>query len=220
MGPQLIEGAPTLTIKNITAVSEAGSKNLDQVYQLNASVTKVFASHTVKIGGSYLYDNFWEVNAVSPPRGSYTFTGQYTGIGYADFVLGYPSATGLPLPGAYVQRCRLGQYGAYIQDDWKVTRNLTINAGIRYDLQWFADNPYGAQSLYVPSLKKVIVFNTAYPNNSLIPTIPAFQSLTELAPDAGISSSLWRYLGQDTNNVAPRLGLSYQPIQNTVIRGA
>ncbi len=113
-----------------------------------------------------------------------------------------------------------GSIRIYIQDDWKVTRNLTINAGIRYDLQWFADNPYGAQSLYIPSLQKVIVFNTAYPNNSLTPTIPAFQSLTELAPAAGMSSSLWGYLGQDTNNVAPRLGFAYQPMQNTVIRGA
>jgi hypothetical protein len=222
LGPQLIEGAPQLSIKNITSVSEAGSKNLDQVIQVGTSVTKVLSSHTIKAGFSYLYDNFWEVNAVSPARGSYTFTGQYSGVGYADFLLGYPSATSKATPGDFVERHLSSLYSGYIQDDWKATRHLTINAGIRYDLQWFEPSPYGNGALYIPSLQKVVVFSKSYPPaNATTPVVPAFLSLPiELASQAGLSTSLWKYLGQDSNNVAPRLGFAYQVKPGTVVRGA
>jgi hypothetical protein len=53
LGPELIEGAPQLTVTNITNVTEAGSKDLEQVIQANTAVTKVLPKHTVKGGGSY-----------------------------------------------------------------------------------------------------------------------------------------------------------------------
>jgi len=222
LGPELIEGAPQLSIKNITAVAEQGSKDLEQVSEINTSVTKILARHTLKAGFSYLYDNHWNDGAVGPQRGSYTFTGQYSGIGYADFLLGYPSATGKPTPNNFITRNISSQYGLYLQDDWKLTSTLTINAGIRYDLQWFRPSPYGNGALYIPSLQKVVVFADSYPSaNATIPAIPALLSLpVVLAPQAGITSSLWGYLGQDANNVAPRLGFAYQFMSNTVVRGA
>jgi Carboxypeptidase regulatory-like domain len=222
LGPQLIEGAPQLSINNITSVSEAGSKNLDQVIQVRADVTKVLASHTIKAGVSFLYDNFWEINADSPARGSYTFTGQYSGVGYADFLLGYPSATSKATPSDFVQRNLSSLWSGFVQDDWKATRRLTVNAGIRYDLQWIEASPYGNGSLYVPSLQKVVVFGKSYPSsNSIVPAIPAFLTLPiVLAPQVGLTTSLFGYLGQDTNNVAPRVGFAYQVMPNTVVRGA
>jgi hypothetical protein len=222
LGTELIEGAPQLTIKNITTVSEAGSKDLIYDVQLSSSVTKVLASHTIKAGFSYLYDNHWNDGAVAPQRGSYTFTGQYSGVGYADFLLGYPSATSKPTPNNFITRNISAQYGFFLQDDWKVTQRLTINAGIRYDLQWFRPSPYGNASLYIPSLQKVVVFGNSYPPaNAVVPAIPAFLTLPiELSPQAGFSNNVWSYLGQDTNNVAPRLGFAYQLMPKTVVRGA
>jgi hypothetical protein len=222
LGTELIEGAPQLTIKNITTVSEAGSKDLIYDVQLSSSVTKVLASHTIKAGFSYLYDNHWNDGAVAPQRGSYTFTGQYSGVGYSDFLLGYPSATSKPTPNNFITRNISAQYGFFLQDDWKVTGRLTINAGIRYDLQWFRPSPYGNASLYIPSLQQVVVFGNSYPPaNAVVPAIPAFLTLPiELSPKAGLSNNVWSYLGQDTNNVAPRLGFAYQVMPKTVVRGA
>jgi hypothetical protein len=222
LGSELIEGAPQITIKNVTNVAEQGSKDLEQVTQLNTSVTKVLSSHTIKAGFSYLYDNHWNDAAVSPQRGTYTFTGQYSGVGYADFLLGYPATTGKPTPNNFITRNISSQYGLFLQDDWKATQRLTINAGIRFDLQWFRPSPYGNGALYVPSLQKDVVFAKSFPPaNATIPVVPAFLNLpVVLAPQVGLTTSLWSYLGQDTNNVAPRLGFAYQVMPKTIVRGA
>jgi hypothetical protein len=219
LGTELIEGAPQISITNIQSVSESGSKDLEQVAQIGTAVTKVTARHTIKVGFSYLYDNHWNDSASSPQRGSFTFNGHYSGNAFADFLLGYPVTTGRAVPNNYITRNISSQYAAFIQDDWKLRPNLTVNAGLRYDLQWFRDNPYsGQQSLFIPSLKEMVVFANSYPSAS----IPSFLSSipVALAPAANLPTSLFGYLGQDKNNVAPRLGFAWEVVPNTVLRGA
>jgi hypothetical protein len=214
LGPQLLEGAPSLSITNITAFSEAGSKNLEQTYQGNTALTKVFPKHTIKAGVSYLYNDSWQDSSTS--HGAFTFTGRYSGIAYADFLLGLPNTTSNATPHDYVVRFNSSQYAGYIQDDWKPIPKLTLNYGIRYDLQIFHDNPYGTESLFVPSVGKVVVFGNSYPAASN----PLYLPDTVLAPSVGLPSSMFAYLGQPKTNVAPRFGFAYQLFPKTVIRGA
>lgn len=214
LGPQLLEGAPSLSITNITAFSEAGSKNLEQTYQGNTALTKVFPKHTIKAGVSYLYNDSWQDSSTS--HGAFTFTGRYSGIAYADFLLGLPNTTSNATPHDYVVRFNSSQYAGYIQDDWKPIPKLTLNYGIRYDLQLFHDNPYGTESLFVPSVGKVVVFGNSYPAASN----PLYLPDTVLAPSVGLPSSMFAYLGQPKTNVAPRFGFAYQLFPKTVIRGA
>ena len=218
LGPELIQGAPQINITNIQKVSESGSKDLEQVAQGNVAVTKVFARHTVKMGFSYLYDTHWNDSASSPQRGEFDFDGRYSGNALADFILGDPYQTISATPNNYIVRNNSSQYGVYAQDDWKVTPKFTLNGGLRYDLQWFLPNPYGNNSLYVPSLKEVVVFANAYPPAA----IPNFLTSIPiaLASTVGLPNNVFSYLGQDKNNVAPRLGFAYEPVQNTVVRGA
>jgi hypothetical protein len=214
LGQQLLEGAPTLSITNITGVTEAGSKNLEQTYQGNTAITKVLPKHTIKAGVSYLYNDSWQDSSTS--HGSFSFTGRYTGIAYADFLLGYPNTTSNATPHDYVVRFNSSQYGAYVQDDWKPLPNLTLNVGIRYDLQRFHDDPYGTESLFIPSLGKVVVFATSYPSV----TNPAYIPDTVLAPSVGLPTSMFAYLGQAKTDIAPRFGFAYQLRPKTVLRGA
>jgi hypothetical protein len=234
LGPELIEGAPQISISNITGVSESGSKDLEQAAQFDSVLTKVLTRHTIKAGFAYLYDNHWNDSASSPQRGSYNFNGHYTtastygtilpagensGIAFADFLLGDPTSTGNGVPNNYITRNISSQYGLFIQDDWKLTPHLTINAGLRYDLQWFRPNPYGLNSLYIPSLKEVVVFANAYPAASIPSFINGSIPIT-LAPNVGLSTNVFDYIGQDKKNVAPRFGFAYEVLPNTVIRGA
>jgi hypothetical protein len=214
LGPQTQAGAPTINITNITPFSEAGSKNLEQTYQGNTALTKVLPKHTIKAGFSYLYNDSWQDSSES--HGSFTFTGRYTGIAYADFLLGDPYTTATSTPLDFTVRFNSGQYGMYVQDDWKPLRNLTINMGLRYDFQRFHDNPYGTESLFVPSVGKVVVFGNSYPSLAE----PAYIPDTVLSSSVHLPNSMYAYLGQAMTNVAPRFGFAYQLNQKTVIRGA
>jgi hypothetical protein len=237
LSSQLIEGAPQITITNITSVAEQGSKDLEQTYQANTAVTKVFPRHTVKTGFSYILDNHWNEGATTPPRGSYAFNGQFTQCttafsaacvnsgapwAFADFLLGLPTTTGQGAPGTFITRNVSNQWAAYVQDDWKVTPKLTVNAGIRYDLQWFEPGPYGEASLYAPSLGKVVVFGKSYPAGAISPYVTSLtsQGLMTLSSAAGLPNNPFAYLGRPNKNFAPRLGFAYQVVSNTVVRGA
>lgn len=240
LGPELIEGAPTInfTQGDIDNIGESGSKDLEQDGQISTVLTKVFSKHTVKAGFSYLYDNHWNdaANAGSAPaRGQYDFSGRYTsdpnssipsaelsGSDFADFLLGYPIDTIKGDPNNYITRNISSQYAAYIQDDWKLLPKLTINIGLRYEMQWFGPGPYGLNSLYIPSLQKVIVFGNSYPSAALpgLMNLLVADNLIETSSAAGISSNPFSYLGRPGKNFAPRLGFAYQFLPNTVLRGA
>ena len=142
LGPELIEGAPQISITNIQSVSESGSKDLEQVAQVgtrrNQGAAEAHAQGRLLLP---LRQSLERLSA-SPQRGSYTFNGHYTGNALADFMLGYPETTGNAAPNNYISRNISSQYGLFVQDDWKPRPNLTINAGLRYDLQWFRPNPY------------------------------------------------------------------------------
>ncbi|MEW6128064.1 MAG: TonB-dependent receptor [Acidobacteriota bacterium] len=123
-------------------------------------------------------------------RGSLTFDGQRTGIGLADFLLGYPSAA--QLSNLAVVDQRLWMYSNFVQDDWKITPKLTLNLGLRYD---FATWPYeGADRManFDPTTGTRFT-----PENS-----PYGRSLIKA----------------DKNNFAPRIGIAYQLTQKTVMR--
>ncbi len=213
LGFELIQGAPGISITNIASPGEGGSKGLEQDEQINTSVTKVLARNTIKAGFSFLFDNNYNAGSNT---GSFSFNGRYTGNAYADFLLGYPASTGNSLPANTVTRNYSSQYGMYVQDDFKPIPKLTINAGIRYDLQVFQDNPYGQNSLYVPSVQKVVIFAKSYPTS----VIPSFIPNTVLASSVGLPSNVFSYLGLAKTNIAPRFGFSYQMLPNTVVRGA
>jgi len=123
-------------------------------------------------------------------RGSFNFDGNRTGIGLADFLLGYPSSAQLTNPA--VVDARLKMYSAFFQDDWKVTPNLTLNLGVRYD---YATWPYeGADRL-----------------TNLDPTTG--QKFTPANSRFGRG-----LVTPDKNNIAPRVGLVYQLTPQTVVR--
>jgi hypothetical protein len=215
LGAQLIEGAPTISVTNVQSVGESGSHDLEQDAQIDTSLTKVLAKHTIKGGFTYLYDDHWNVSA---QRASFSFNGHYSSNAFADFLLGDPISTGNTTPTDYITRNLSSQYGLFLQDDWKPLPNLTINLGLRYDLQWFEGNPYGKESLFVPSVGKVVVFGSSYPSTA-IPNFLTSIPIT-LSGQAGLPGSAFGYLGQDKNNVAPRAGFAYEVLPNTVIRGA
>jgi Carboxypeptidase regulatory-like domain len=167
----------------------------DNTYTVSDGLSKVVGRHTLKFGGEFRYLQVNERNLASQD-GAFVFDGTVTGVDFADYLLGAPTGAG----GGYTQaalqlldsRTRYG--GAYAQDSWKATPDLTVNYGLRWEVSmpWYDTQGKiqtwvkGEQSTVFPLSPQGLV----YPGDPGIPKT--------LAPT--------RY-----NNFGPRLGIAYSP---------
>ena len=232
LGTTQNSGSPAISIANAsknpyggsltsTGDSGGGHPGLEQDIQFSPTLTKVFAKHTAKAGAAVVYGDYFDTTLVSP--GNFAFNQSYSGDSFADFLLGIPGSTQNGNPsGEWQRRLRTMQYSAFLQDDWKLLRNLTVNIGIRYDQQWFADDPLHRAVLFVPEQSKAVYFGNAIPSTA----VPAYATLLEndnmltTSAAANMSSNPYNYVGQPSPNFAPRLGFAYEFLPKTVLRGA
>jgi hypothetical protein len=167
----------------------------NNTYTASDGFSKSLGKHTLKFGGEYRYLQVNERNLASQD-GAFVFDGTATGVDFADYLLGEPTGSGGGYTQAAVQlldsRTKYG--GAYVQDSWKATPNLTLNLGLRWEVStpWYDTQGKiqtwvkGEQSTVFPLSPKGLV----YPGD---PGIPKTLSPT-------------RY-----DNFGPRLGLAYSP---------
>ena len=205
-----LTGLPNITITGYSNLGEAAflpdSKGSD-TFQLTDSLIWNKGKHFVKVGGEYRWVRS-RFNIDGNARGTFAFTSAFTGNAFADYLLGDPNTA--TLTSDLIGDLRYRYYGAYVNDDWKVTPKLTLNAGIRYEYESppFERNDLQSNFIVGPN---VLIF----PNNNIPPTslIPA--SLAGTIPSGVDPRALVKTF---KNNWAPRLGVAYQLTRNTVIR--
>jgi hypothetical protein len=122
----------------------------------------------------------------------FAFNGSKTGNAYADFLLGLPSTMTQDAP---VRKTDNGAYiSLFAQDDFRIHPRLTLNLGVRYDLQFPYTDPDNRKLAFVPGRQ-----------SQVSPTAP----VGLLFPgDDGISRGIVK---TDTDNIAPRVGLAWDP---------
>jgi hypothetical protein len=166
--------------------------------------------HSIKFGGEFRHTNQFR-NASRFRRGQFAFDGRFTsqnpnvgasransGNGFADMVLGWVSGgnygtnQGEDIDNKY--------WGIYVQDDWKVSRTLTINFGLRYEVIYKATFPD-------PDRQGVSRYLFAGVN------VPTIADERIVFPTAGSCDCQ-----NDLNNYAPRLGFAWSVTPKTVIR--
>ncbi len=156
------------------------------------TLSKLFGTHQMKIGADVMLpmeDTFLDIPAT---RGSLTFNGRFTGNAVADALLGYVQAA--QLSSYYEVNQRHWATSFFIQDDWKASERLSVNAGLRYDFITPALEAQNRIANFDPSTASVIFAK----DGSLY--------------DRGL-------VHPDTNNFAPRLGAVYTATPNTIVRG-
>lgn len=107
-------------------------------FELNDHITWVNGGHTLQFGGEAQHFRLTDDNQYGRP-GLYTFSGDATGNAMADFFLGSLRQF-RQLTGEYADK-RILYPALFIQDDWKVTKRLTLNLGVRYE----PDPPWNEQ---------------------------------------------------------------------------
>ncbi len=171
------------------------------------SLTLIKGKHTLKFGGQFLNAAINEIY-VGRTAGWFNFLPQETGLpgnsetgaGFASFLLGLVDEAQ-----AYHENVpnypRDSYWGVYGQDDWKISKKLTANLGLRWDVFYPATQRYNTKSW----------IDTALPN----PGAPGETGTLQFAIPANPSGENL-YL----HNIAPRIGLAYALNDKTVIRAA
>jgi outer membrane receptor protein involved in Fe transport len=110
--------------------------NTPQGYDFRQSIAWTHGNHAAKFGFEYEYLTVG-ISDNGSTLGSFSFSGRFTGQsgtyqgGVADLLLGLP--TGYSQDSNSIYNHYQDLYSAYAQDDWKLTRNLTLNYGLRWD---------------------------------------------------------------------------------------
>lgn len=100
-------------------------------FQLSDDIDIVRGNHQISAGANWIHTNI-KTNNNRPTNGQFTFNGQTTGLSLADFMVG--SVSGGFLQGNPVFDDQDHDYiGVYVQDDWRVHPNLTVNVGVRWE---------------------------------------------------------------------------------------
>lgn len=141
--PTLQYGFPYMAPSGITAIGATFAQYLFQTrsLQFNETVSWSLGRHFVKFGGSFARIGSTD-RIPGYPAGGYVFSGQYTslpgtagtGRGFADYLLGLSSQAnaGLLLGGGIQPKNK--EFALFLQDDFRLTKKLTLNLGLRYDL--------------------------------------------------------------------------------------
>lgn len=193
-------------------------------HDVTASLIKIIGGHSLKVGGEFRYLNL-DFYQYTYPGGTYYSDTSWTrlnpqnndgsGNPFASFVLGLPQSGDITNDPHTVQN---SQYiAAYAQDDWKVSRNLTVNYGLRWDLEVPRTEESNQLSSWDP--------NAASPLGSVTPaagvTCNACSNLKGAMVVVGTAASQHgnRQVGTQFKDFAPRFGFAYNPQRDFVVRG-
>jgi hypothetical protein len=194
-------GPPNLVFPDLARLSVAtGQRTVSQMHAIGGEVLLRRGSHNVTVGGDLRW-NLVTVRGQPDPRGTLTFTGAMTGSALADFLLGLPATSALAL-GTDTTRLRNIAPDAYVNDDWRVTPTMTINAGVR----WEYDAPFTESSGRLANLEVGPRFSSVQPVLAANPV--------GLLTGARYPSSLIR---PDKGGVEPRLGVSWRPALSSTL---
>jgi Carboxypeptidase regulatory-like domain len=201
------EEFPHVSISQLTAFG--GSALADQFPAKNLSfddtLLMVKGRHSVKFGFEYRHLDNQFYSPGGAPSGSFTFDTSPTdnpangklGSAFASFLLGIPTDSSLSVYPPPTSRFNVHwpYYAAYVQDDFRVSKKLTLNLGLR----WEINTPYKESHNYMSS------FNLA----------------TGQLDYAGLNGYPDTLFDAYYKGFAPRLGFAYSPFGNnkTVIRG-
>jgi len=214
---------PAITISGFSSIGAQGlTNNTNNVYTWRDDLTRQLHNHSVKAGFNILRIQKFDRFPYGGQAGSFSFTGSATGNALADFLTGHAFS--------YVEQSNVpnvylfsNMYEAYVQDDWKVTRNLTLNLGVRDTIFQGAPNGYDKYdhiSGFVPSLYSAANAPTVTSTGALVAgTGDPLNGIITPANKKGLD--LPRSLTGARNNIGPRIGFAWSPFgsSTTSIRG-
>ncbi|HWJ56279.1 MAG TPA: TonB-dependent receptor, partial [Vicinamibacterales bacterium] len=198
-------GLPNIGVNGFFTLGDAQqpfASRVNDVFTVADDVTKVLGRHTLKGGVEVRRDRI-VLAFINRPNGNFTFNGQYTGNAAADFLLGLPQqyrqAAGDPNMDGHTWATSV-----YVQDDWRLTDRITVQAGLRYERA-------------APFVERGDKLNAFHPGEQSA-RFPAAPVGLVYPGDPGLPQGTYQ---TDGNNAAPRVGVVWNLAgdETTVVRG-
>jgi hypothetical protein len=201
-------GRPGFNLAGFSGNGEGGITQgaTENIVSVSNATSWVKGSHNIRFGLQAQYRRYEQLTEV-PPRGTFTFNGQFTGNPVADFLLGYCSTC----TGAFGSSRSLytsPTFAPFFDDNWQATAKLTLQMGLRWEYlgPWHEQNN---QEGSFDAASGKIGFNVV-PANLPAQLVPLVINQNGFFPP-GI-------LQKDLNNWGPRVGAAYTLDDKTVIR--
>ncbi len=180
------------------------------IYTVSDVLTLIHGKHTIKVGGEFdkLYQNYTNWGDID--SGHFEFNGSVTGVPYADFLAG--DVYGWYVYEADPTSAHMKGGALFASDDFKVSQRLTLNLGLRWQMQsgWgVSNNLFGN---YDPVIPDPTQYGGAYPGGIL------FGGQSDKA-FGGTISNLSAIQNGDYKEFAPRVGFAWSPSDRWVVRG-
>ena len=214
------QNTPLFPMVNVGSQSSLGPGSNDQQAVTNHGPIGTISADFIKLAGKHTLNFGWTgVEQVFSQHPYYQtelqFNGGFTagpnplsgsgfasGNGVAEMLLGVLDSANTGYTDSPYESNHL--FGEYFQDDWKPTKSLTFNLGLRYEVQTPYTYRHNAASIFNPNAQNPLSYAVGQ---------PLLGALQFLGPGN-------RYVyNPNWDNWAPRLGFSYQPLQRTVIHG-
>ena len=221
---------PQIAPDGYTALGSGGGSTTSVYYHnFGATMTKIAGNHSYRFGGEFrlMRDNSFNYGAVAPSldfgpawtRGPLdSSTAAPIGQGLASMLFGLPSGGSVSVNASNAEQSTFS--AAFFQDDWKVSRRLTLNIGLRYEYETAVTERFNRslRTFDFAAANPVDAEARANYAKSPIPEVPvsAFRSLGGLT-FAGAGSQPRALWNPDSNNFAPRIGFAWQLNSKTVI---
>ncbi len=186
-----------------------------QTIQYSDAMTYIRGRHSLKFGGDFRFNQVNKLSGRDSASGNFSFNGTYTSdpnnstaptVAMADFLLGMPSSYTIQPPD-FKWGARKREASWFVQDDWKLSPTLTVNLGVRQDLQFSWHEVQNRYAAFSPTV-----------------TQPALLPSGAANPYAGLPGGMIfgvnQVDGNHLGNFAPRLGVAWSPFADhkTVLR--
>ena len=188
-------------------------------YTLLSNLSTIKGNHTIKAGweGRLLRVNVWEARSA----GTFNFSAGFTqgpnpntasataGSSIASMLLGLGTTGNVLIRNWKNVASQSFYHGFYFQDDWRVSKKLTFNIGLRYEVD-------------LPRTERYDRFNWFDPNaqSPLSGKVAGFPDIRGGVKFVGVGGNPRTQYNKDLNNLGPRFGFAYQADKKTVIRAA
>jgi len=211
-------GLPGISFTSFAGLTDpVPRRELDQTFTFSDTLSWSRGKHNWRFGGDYrrILQSF---RSAKNAEGSFVFTGfatsqvssgapvANTGYDFADFLLGLPQQTSLQ-SGTNSYDFRANAFDAYAQDDFRFRPNLSFNLGLRYEY----NGPYTEANNQIANLNVASGFTGA---QLLVPAGAVLPS----GFSGAVPSSTRSLVNPDRNNFAPRIGIAWKPMKQTVVR--